>query len=960
MQNWRRNVRCNRQAAAGYLAWRFNNGDELDESRYYRCGKGHTALVLGGGAFANAGGGGALGVGVARTRLEAAAASFAALPPADQESQVMDWASRVKGEPPARNHYEAVEMLRARNTHDILTYTQAMAVVGKRKLRGMGLDPTYVEGRINGELDNRLKKLSDHPITSIGEALEMRRMLDEVRGGETAHCRRCGRFVAGAVDTPDCPHCTGGTCPTCAGRNHAAVRLAKLRAAAPAAASISAAASPPSEPEKAPAAHYPFARPAGTPWSAEEIEAMSAAEEGDEDATTEEMADPTPSSTGEDTVATSGAAGGGTSSAPATPPPPTSARVTDLTAVPPTGTVLDPKTDVIAMMFAGYSAGGDWELPSGERLPLSKQFSVASAATAGIDLPAVLAPVSAKRGNGTIRVSDHFLDGVLQNKGRGEWQGDVLRAPFDDGTHGEVFAYAAVVPKAGGLAELRTYCTCGKSFCEHQLVAQGAALASEYGADILDASFHRQQRERWVVDASSWSRLTAGDALAAQDADYRSIQAIAEYGWGTIIGGDDSLLGVYDQRELAARPTPPTVAAPVSAAAATEVAEGGAKEGAAEGEPPATSVTEGVPPRRAASYSPPDGLSPEQLKLAAIIGDGLPGNRPRAEYSPQMQALIPSPGSRASYILTEAHEEVALVLNPRLQSDDPGERVIGLSGPPGTGKNEVAAQVAAVLQMPYYSVDCSSGVSAQDLTGGEVLRSREVRAADGSVSYVTETQFRLGPIAQVARDGGVVAVNEIVSADPAVLTKMHDMVAERRISVDTVSGEAEYIPVHPDTIFVFTWNPNSSAMTAGLKPGEALRSRMKPIELAAPKEADLARQLASQVRRSRGYEVKDSDPLVGAGALMFTRLAQLRSQNAIESEVSPRDVMGLVSFLVHRRAVGGGKLSDRDHKLAIKQLTSLCAQDPSLFAAQKRDLATAYYNVFNKLGLTRQFGPEEF
>jgi len=332
--------------------------------------------------------------------------------------------------------------------------------------------------------------------------------------------------------------------------------------------------------------------------------------------------------------------------------------------------------------------------------------------------------------------------------------------------------------------------------------------------------------------------------------------------------------------------------------------------------------------------------------LAAILGEGLPGNRPRQDYSPAMQSLIKPPAARGKYVLTKAHQLAAMLINERLNQADPGSRATGLYGPPGTGKNELAEQMAIAMEMPYYSVDCSNSVSSEALTGGEVLVGGETKTA-------------LGPVAQVAASGGVVCINEVVSADPSVMTALHDMVAERRITVNAPGSEARYIPVHPDTVFVFTWNPGKN----GEMPGDALLSRIRPIELPPPNKADMQKQLASTVSSARGYSVADSDPLIAASAELQVRLGQLYKKNAIAREVTSRHLAGVANWLMHRRVLRG-KLDNQDHAIALKQLAALCDQSPGILEDQKRDLATTYYNLFNeqgtKLGLTKQLGPDEF
>ena len=193
---------------------------------YARCAEKRALGLLAGSGGAGGGGGAALAT--TRATLQAAKTAFAAQPPATQAATLRTWAAGCPGEPPPASLREARLLLNARNTHDLLTLAVAQAVRARRAARATGRPLAVVDG----ELANLQDKLSGgHAISDPATAWALRGHLDAQRAaGHRTHCRTCGRFVGGAVDSPTCAHCQGGTCPTCAGQNPAAERLTALRA----------------------------------------------------------------------------------------------------------------------------------------------------------------------------------------------------------------------------------------------------------------------------------------------------------------------------------------------------------------------------------------------------------------------------------------------------------------------------------------------------------------------------------------------------------------------------------------------------------------------------------------------------------------------------------------------------------------------------------------------------------
>lgn len=119
---------------------------------------------------------------------------------------------------------------------------------------------------------------------------------------------------------------------------------------------------------------------------------------------------------------------------------------------------------------------------------------------------------------------------------------------------------------------------------------------------------------------------------------------------------------------------------------------------------------------------------------------------------------------------------------------------IFLYGPMGSGKTFIGGQLARVLNLPFYFISCSQGISDSVLTGmlypfGEMGRF-EYAASEFLKAY---------------EDGGVYLIDEIDRADPNLLIVINAALAGDKLAVPK-RKDKPYAKKHPDFICIAAGN----------------------------------------------------------------------------------------------------------------------------------------------------------
>ena len=207
---------------------------------------------------------------------------------------------------------------------------------------------------------------------------------------------------------------------------------------------------------------------------------------------------------------------------------------------------------------------------------------------------------------------------------------------------------------------------------------------------------------------------------------------------------------------------------------------------------------------------------------------------------------------------------------------------MGIYGAPGTGKNALLREAAAIWRIPLFAVDLSAGLDLVELVGGTALSA-------GS------TVERVGKLTWWAQRGALLVLNEIQAVEPTMQTLLHDLVAERRVVIPSLEGVPQALKLHVGTFVAVTWNPFQGRM-----PEPALLSRLGAIEFPQPSHSDEAKILASRLSAADASLAQPASELLRDVSL-FTDLRQLFEQQ--ELALYP-DMRFAFNFVAHRIAAG--------------------------------------------------------
>lgn len=119
---------------------------------------------------------------------------------------------------------------------------------------------------------------------------------------------------------------------------------------------------------------------------------------------------------------------------------------------------------------------------------------------------------------------------------------------------------------------------------------------------------------------------------------------------------------------------------------------------------------------------------------------------------------------------------------------------IFIYGPTGSGKSHICSQIAKSLDLPFYFVSCTSGMS-EGVLGGRLLPTGDA----GKFEY-TVSEF-----IKAYENGGVFLLDEIDAADPNVLLLVNAALANGQVAVPN-RPEKPYAQRHEDFICVAAAN----------------------------------------------------------------------------------------------------------------------------------------------------------
>jgi MoxR-like ATPase len=172
-----------------------------------------------------------------------------------------------------------------------------------------------------------------------------------------------------------------------------------------------------------------------------------------------------------------------------------------------------------------------------------------------------------------------------------------------------------------------------------------------------------------------------------------------------------------------------------------------------------------------------------------------------------------------------------------------GQRAFLFRGPPGTGKDTFAYEVAALQQMPIVSLNIGPSFSFEDAISGDAL---EAKTVDGQT--VTVSTGKAGPLAQALQEPCMIVIQEPEGMEHEAV-RLHsvfgDNVGEpgtRRLTLNTVNGPRD-IDVHEDCIIAFTYNSGEE----DVRFKTALHDRACNLSFEYPTEEEEAKRYSKMV-----------------------------------------------------------------------------------------------------------------
>lgn len=211
------------------------------------------------------------------------------------------------------------------------------------------------------------------------------------------------------------------------------------------------------------------------------------------------------------------------------------------------------------------------------------------------------------------------------------------------------------------------------------------------------------------------------------------------------------------------------------------------------------------------------------------------------------------PAHDPSFVLDKQSERILATISASLQlaqdmppQHAPKMRAFGLYGPPGTGKNMLGKELAASIRTLEADGSIRQGIHHHTQVVTPEMQAADIIGAatlEATPEGGTRTKVTLGPVGLAAATGAVISIDEIVR-NPKLATKLQPMIEDGVIEIDSPEVGVVKIPVHPATVFVFTWNPGNEGDAD--RPAQAPLSRMATFRMEVPKDdQEIAYRLAN-------------------------------------------------------------------------------------------------------------------
>lgn len=203
-----------------------------------------------------------------------------------------------------------------------------------------------------------------------------------------------------------------------------------------------------------------------------------------------------------------------------------------------------------------------------------------------------------------------------------------------------------------------------------------------------------------------------------------------------------------------------------------------------------------------------------------------------------------------------------------------------IKGPTGCGKTRFVSYMAAMLDLPLYTVACHDDLTAADLVGRHLI-------GDGA------TFWSDGPLTRALREGGICYLDEIVEARKDTTVVLHPLADDRRILPIDRTGELLQAP--PSFMLVISYNPGYQNFLKGLKPSTRQRfvSLRFDFPAAAREESILvgetgidamsAKRLVSIGRSLRALKDVDLEEVASTRLLVYAAILMRDGMDAVQA-----------------------------------------------------------------------------
>jgi hypothetical protein len=185
-----------------------------------------------------------------------------------------------------------------------------------------------------------------------------------------------------------------------------------------------------------------------------------------------------------------------------------------------------------------------------------------------------------------------------------------------------------------------------------------------------------------------------------------------------------------------------------------------------------------------------------------------------------------------------------------------GQRAFSFRGPPGTGKDSFARQIAAIRSAPYQAFNIGPTFSFEDAIGSDGLMAERVYDDEGKLVGVVSASAQLqGPLARWVQEDAVVVIqepegleNEAVRLHSAAGDNVGDP-TKRFLTINSSAGEVS-VPVHPECLIVFTYNSGEE----DVRFKTALHDRMGNFDFEYPDLESESRRWSRMVTKMMAFQ----------------------------------------------------------------------------------------------------------